>query len=412
MPPAVSTEKQPASASKPAIPLPTDCIAHALLWEPRWLDRSTGLEHLPFLSWLVQVGQPNQLVGLGIGKATTYFGLCQSRNMAEGAQFFGIDSWSPEEDRPPHVPAPLAAHNAEQYASFSRLICSDPSRAAEFFDLGGVDFLLVEQPLSTKLLRRVQVEWMAQMSVQGVVAIADTGKASDPAIVAQLDALRKSHPHISFPHGGGMLILFPGATQPAPIMHLLARLKDKDESRIWRQQFKAIGRALSRRVKLAEREAELERLRPRLEQERTQRRDGLAQIKRLEQALQTERDALRQLGDDSRNALAAKEGELAAAQLALETVRGDRASQEDMAEASNQAAELRALAEQCDHLMAALATAQTSVVEMEAQYARAQAEILRQNEALKQAAAERLDMLDTYRSQRQGHIEFGVSQPT
>jgi chromosome segregation ATPase len=209
-----------------------------------------------------------------------------------------------------------------------------------------------------------------------------------------------------------MLILFPGATQPAPIMHLLTRLKDKDESRIWRQQFKAIGRALSRRVKLAEREAEVERLRTRLEQERTQRRDGSAQIKRLEQALQAESDALRQLRDDSRNALAEKEADLAAAQLALEKARTHRASQEDMVGASNQAAELKALAEQCDHLMAALTTAQTSVIEMEAQYARAQAEILGQNEALKKAAAERLNMLETYRIQRQSLVELSASQPT
>ena len=418
-----------------------DVAGYALSWQPRWLDRSPCLEYLPFLSWLAHVTAPELAVGLGIGQGSAYFALCQSVEKKEGAQFYGIDLWQTQADVPTadhvpgKVPTALSDHNAQHYGEFSRLICSDPSDAAEFFDLGDVDLLLVEQTLSPAVLETVQSAWVPQMSKRGIIILAGIADIADPIARDQLQAFKDKHSHIEFPHDGGMLVLFAGSL-PLPLKTLAETLASPEDGPRLEQQLRAIGSMLAERLKVLDSKNTMRSLRERIEKERDARKADAGRIQATEALLEAEKaqsadlrtqqaelekriaerdaaasqvEAERQKAVEARAALerdvAAKDAELgasakliaglreeaSASSAALEALRKEMAENIGQYEKKwqDQSAKLAAATEQCDRLIKGFATAQETVAIMEAQYASVKTQVSAREEALAAMAAQR-----------------------
>lgn len=418
-----------------------DVVAHALGWQPRWLDRSPCLEHLPFLSWLVQVAAPELAVSLGVGQGAAYFALCQSATKKEGVQFYGIDLWRPQTDSttaehvPAIIPKALTEHNDEYYGEFSRLICSDPSDAADFFDLGDVDLLLVEQALSPPVLDTVESAWIPQMSKRGIIILTGTADVADSMAKDRLQTFKDAHPHIEFSHDGGIVVVFAGSP-PAPLKILAESLAMPGKGPRIAQQLSAIGGILTNRMKVLESKNTMRGLRDRIEKEREARKADAGRIKAAEKLLNaekaqaddlrtkyaelTQRLAEREAGtsrlETEKNKsveacvelerdVAAKKAELRASEKTIAAMREESAISAAAIDAlrgefakkigaydkkwADQSVKLAAATEQCDSLIKGFKTAQESVAIMEAQYASVKTQVLAREEALATMWAQR-----------------------
>ena len=220
-------------------------------WQPRQIGPSGYIDHLLVLAWLVFTLQPRQSIGLGIGQGMAYFTLCQSAcDAGYDARLFGIDLWRPQSSpSAAAVPDELRHHNEQHYASVSRLICADPAGAADIFDSGDIDLLLVDQDLSPDLLDALHSQWFPLMSERGVIVLRGLAAAREDAATGMaLEALTQSKPHFHLTANGGLLLLLVGGYPPEDLV-LAAALSDEDAGRMaLEQEFARISAPLRARV--------------------------------------------------------------------------------------------------------------------------------------------------------------------
>lgn len=350
-------------------------IAYGLCWEPRWIDQSPCLEHVPFLAWFAHVTDPRLVVGLGIGHGTAYFAMCQALRSNEGSEFYGIDQWPTEDGAAfPRVPQAIQDHNAAHYAEFSRLICSDPAKAADFFDLGGVDIMLVEQPLSTAVLGAIRSAWLSQMSACGVILLAGTDGVTDPEACELLQSLKDERPYIEFAHGGGFVALMAGPQPPAAMQKLARSLIEPQNGPVLEQQFRCLGDGLVRQLVQSAYQVEVDDLRALLSREGEERKAEGQRCQALEEQLKAERTQSEALVEKHQ-------------QWSASAAKWDAVSVE-------QSAKLAALTDECEHLTQAMAATQNSLVALEAQYIWAKAQVAERDERLALLSAERQSVVD------------------
>lgn|GEM_PF-1157321 len=350
-------------------------IAYGLCWEPRWLDRSPCLGHVPFLAWFAHVTDPRLVVGLGVGRGTAYFAMCQALRSSEGSEFYGIDQWPAEDGAAfPRVPQAIQDHNAAHYGEFSRLICSDPAKAADFFDLGGVDIMLVEQPLSTVVLEAIRSAWLSQMSAHGVIFLAGTDQVTDPEACDVLQSLKDERPYIEFAHGGGFVALMAGSQPPAVVQKLARSLAEPQNGPVLEQQFRCLGNALVRQLAQSAYQVEVDGLRTLLTREADEREAEGRGRQALEEQLKAEREQSAALVDRHQ-------------ELSISAAKWDTMSVE-------QSAKLAALTDECEHLTQAMAATQNSLIALEAQYIWAKAQVAERDERLGLLSAERQAAVD------------------
>ena len=239
-------------------------------WQPQLVGPSGYGEHLHVLGWLVSVMRPRQSVGLGIDRGVAYFALCQAASEAGfDAQFSGIDVWHPALASAVHADIPdlaepdlaetLLAHNQQNYANLSRLICADPSADASIFDLGGIDLLLVDQDLSADLLSNLRSQWCPLMSSQGVIVLrGTTGLSLDAQTDAALQVFSNSTPHLALSGGSGLLLLLVGDTPSALLQHASDLPDGSPERAALEQQFYRLGAPLRNQIALKDNKAGLQ----------------------------------------------------------------------------------------------------------------------------------------------------------
>lgn len=208
--------RQAAGSAAPADLL--DSVQDLFAWQPAHLPISDP-GHLPLLHWLTRQIRPKLGLCLGVGDGGVYFTLCEAARLQSApAQIFGIDIWTGADGMPVQgIPRDLAEYAQAHYPGLARLVCANPDHAAEIFDLGNIDLLVVDQPLSAEMLDHLVQIWVPLISAQGAIVlrgIVSSEGAEDH--MPQLDALRARWPHLAVLEGSGVLVLLTGTTPPPP----------------------------------------------------------------------------------------------------------------------------------------------------------------------------------------------------
>ncbi len=225
-------------------------------WQPGFVADG-DVAHLPLLYWLACQLRPELSICLGVGDGMGHFAICEAAQTCDfPAQVFGIDLWASSEAHGlAAVPAALADHAAEHHAGRARLICADPDAAADFFDLGNIGLLVVDQPLSADLVARIGTVWMPLMAQTSAIVLRNTGGAltGDVAgdVAEQLDALCVGRPHLMVAAGDGVLVVANGPDLPAPLAGLLGAEAEADSQAEIAGVLRWTGAALADRQRYA-----------------------------------------------------------------------------------------------------------------------------------------------------------------
>lgn len=212
-----------------------------IFWHPRYLRVSRYTAHLPFLFWLIADLRPRRCVTLGLGTGVAHFAICQAvEKLGLEAVCHGVDARDAAD-----LPKGLQDYNSDNYDYFSRLDSGvDPLEAV---DHGDIDLLVVDQPLSARLLGQIANEWTAKLSQPAIIVLAGVQKATKDAETARaLTGLQQRFDHIAFDHDGGLLVLCTaqnGTTDAvADRFHRLARLpRSSPEHHVVVQVFRRLG---------------------------------------------------------------------------------------------------------------------------------------------------------------------------
>ena len=299
-------------ATPPLSPMDVlESVQSLFAWHPARMPLSDP-GHLPLLHWLTRQIRPKLGLCLGVGDGGHYFTLCEAVRAQTGpAQIFGIDIWTGADGAPlPGVPDDLAEYAQGHYPGLARLVCANPGHAAEIFDLGNIDLLVVDQPLSADLLEHLVQAWVPLMSARSAIVLRGTTPpegALDHG--AQLDALRARWPHLAVLQGSGVLVLLTGSTPPAS----LAFLCQTDTDAPLREQ--ALGVLHWLGAALADRQA------------RSTAMAEITQLKGTRASVGQERDLLRQRLDVLQQDLARQTDQLASRDATIASLTRDAEAQ-------------------------------------------------------------------------------------
>lgn len=304
----------------PAVGRLRQSLAPLRSWQPQEIGPSGYRDHLAVLAWLVFTLRPRQGIGLGIGQGVAYFALCQAvRDAGLDAQLFGIGQW------PAQQAGALRDHNQQDYAAFSRLVSADPDGAADIFDFGGIDLLMVDQDLTPELLGALTNRWLPLMSERGVIVLRGlTAAREEESARTKLAALTGAMPHLELSGGDGVAVLLVGAA-PDETLALAAELAaDEAGQTALAAEFAGLAAPVQARIAAEEDKAQ----RKAMAQDLARLRKALAEATGARDTALTEAAALRarlaELQDSQQTAIAAlalRDGALAERARELEEAR-------------------------------------------------------------------------------------------
>lgn len=210
----------------------------SVFWTPAYLGPSTGLEHLPFLFWLVQAARPEALVSVGDRSGAMYFALCQAvLQLALGTRCHAV--LPGQEDQATHD---LRAYHDARYGMFSTL-CSDSASARERVPEGSVDVLHIECDGEPLRLQEELRKWAARLSARAVVIGSGIDQPSVPAALETISGTPRPHPYFQFTIGGGLLIMGAGPHPPELLRHLFQAGEREAAATAVRSMFASLGRS-------------------------------------------------------------------------------------------------------------------------------------------------------------------------
>ena len=234
---------------------------------------------LPILRWLALTAAPKHVVELGVGDGTSYLALCAA--LPPSATCIGVGPWNDDVQQGlihPHMCA-TGCH--------SSLLHQAPERAAEQIADGSIDLLHIALDADVTTLERTATAWLPKISKGGVLALAGIVPQGSGHGAAELfAALAEKHPHIAFPHFGGVGLLLVGAEPPASAAWLVVLPCDSKDrmSRLFRR----LGETL---IDGAEKDRRIKALSEALEKEQHARQHALTDYREAlerESALQQE----------------------------------------------------------------------------------------------------------------------------
>lgn len=141
----------------------------AVFWRPRHLAASPMLGWIPFLFWLMETIRPQTVAQFGVGDGVVYMALCQAAERLGGST--ACTGFHRDE---PLMPPALREQHDTQYSDFSALLRGDPAAGTHSLD-GGIDLLVLNQPLDPEALERLQRDWLPRLSDRSVILICDSG---------------------------------------------------------------------------------------------------------------------------------------------------------------------------------------------------------------------------------------------
>lgn len=233
--------------------------------------------HQPFAYWLVGVLRPRSIVELGTQHGESYFTFCQA--VAEhglDCQCTAVDGWQGDAHTGSYgeaVYAGVAAHNAEHYAGFSRLLRMRFDDALAQVPDASVDLLHIDGLHTYEAVRHDFESWRPKLRPGALVLFHDIAEHRDDFAVHQLwQELEKHYAHVAFEHSHGLGVLrMPGDGPPpeGPLRALFGpdaaeRRELLERLTLWGRQFESavvIARLERHNAKLRRRLARARRIR-------------------------------------------------------------------------------------------------------------------------------------------------------
>lgn len=203
--------------SASALPLSASGLGQLSTLVPeRLVEPLAWAGHSPFVMWLIERWQPQQIVELGVHSGNSFFAMCQAVKRAGlRCSLIGIDSWKEDPQAGLYYEdayEAVKAHCDAKYRSFASLLrCHFDEALAKFAD-GSIDLLHIDGYHDYDAVRHDYQSWLPKMSGQGVILFHDT-QVREPATfgVWRLWAeIKRYYPHCEFVHAHGLGVLFVG----------------------------------------------------------------------------------------------------------------------------------------------------------------------------------------------------------
>nr|WP_294508374.1 glycosyltransferase [uncultured Rhodopila sp.] len=326
---------------------------------------------------------------LGTERGVSYAAFCQAvERLGIGSRCFAVDTWQGD-DHAGHydesVYNRLAELNDRRYRQFSSLLRSTFADALPYFADGEVDLLHIDGLHTYEAVAGDFATWRPKLSDRAVVIFHDTNvRRNDFGVWRLWHELAPQFPHFEFVHGHGLGILGVGKDLPPPVRALFETETDSHAQSAIRGLFAARGTAVMRAYQLqcaveqaasaaadaANRRAEAESLRGRLQSQEQESASASAECHSLRQQIESvtaslrqeistiaaEKAALQRRLTDSGDELADLRAKLAASELeAADRRKHLEEAREDLA---RQAAANPALIDRIEDLTAKLADAE------------------------------------------------------
>ena len=148
----------------------TPLSSRSLFWRAGYMRKSTFLDHIPLLFWLVEQTRPNMAVTLGMADAVPHFAICQAveklniEAVCWGVSTKGEDDLGDAQD-----------YNAQHYPEFSQIITGSLSGAQ---GRAQIDLLVVNAPLTQALADEIDGTWLDLLSNRATVLFTQGGEGA------------------------------------------------------------------------------------------------------------------------------------------------------------------------------------------------------------------------------------------
>jgi hypothetical protein len=244
---------------------PAAFLSSSSFWLPERIVPTAWLEHAPFAFWLIDVLRPRVLVELGTHHGYSYLVFCQAVDrLGLATRCHAVDTWEGDDHAgfySEDVYEQLRAYHDARYARFSRLIRARFDAASAEFADGSVDLLHIDGRHGYEDVRHDFETWRPKLSRRAVVLFHDTHVFDRGFGVFRLwDELKTRHRHFTFAHCHGLGVLGFGWWLPRRLRALFRSSADAGRGDAIRAAYERLGSAISARVELERRGAQLAQL--------------------------------------------------------------------------------------------------------------------------------------------------------
>jgi O-antigen biosynthesis protein len=174
---------------------------------------SAWLGHMPFAGWIVREFSPKRFVELGAHFGHSYFSFCQAvLDAGVSTECIAVDTWKGDEHTGPYgedVFVEFAAHNAEHYEGFSRLLRMPFDDASVCFLDGTIDLLHLDGAHTYEAVRHDFEVWLPKLAPGAVVLLHDINiRHLDFGVWKLWEELQRQYPNnLDFLHSCGLGVL-------------------------------------------------------------------------------------------------------------------------------------------------------------------------------------------------------------
>lgn len=225
------------------ISLTAPVSARSVFWRARYLRQSDFIPHVPVLFWLIETGDADNFVTLGVNEGVAHFAACQAMDkLRHDARCIGIEDWSASEGR---IPDGLATYASETYHEVSELIDKAPEKAALDFDDGSVDILLIDIDQSAANTEALLRDWLPRLSDRSVVLVHGISGSTfkEEAGRSVLSRWQERFPMFCLATGRGLAVLLTGPQQNHRLRAIAELTKSHPIMRDIRRVFNRLGEA-------------------------------------------------------------------------------------------------------------------------------------------------------------------------
>ncbi|MEZ0257765.1 MAG: class I SAM-dependent methyltransferase [Chthoniobacter sp.] len=266
--------------------LPLTQSVHRLVEPDAWT------EHIPFLTWLIEVQRPRVFVELGTHTGNSYCAACQTvASLDLATRCWAIDTWRGDEHAgfyDDSVYEELKSYHDPLYGAFSQLLRCTFDEAVGTFDDELIDLLHIDGLHTYAAVKHDFESWLPKLAPGGVVLFHDIDERERGFEVWRLwSELASKYPSFEFSHGHGLGLLMPKGRKEflAPLLDT----KGTPEEPAVKSLFAALGRSNTLQLALQRQVGEVERLRADLSRSHEQAELLRAQLEESQAQLERSR---------------------------------------------------------------------------------------------------------------------------
>lgn len=232
------------------------CISSASFWSVENLVAdSAWLEHAPFAFWLTESLRPRTFVELGTHAGYSFFAFCQAvQRLGAGTKCYAVDTWKGDVHSGHYdeqIFDAVTAYNNDHYSAFSTLVRSTFDEASVHFSDGTVDLLHIDGRHFYEDVKHDFETWLPKLSDRAIVLFHDTNVRERGFGVFRLwEKLRNSYPSFEFVHGHGLGVLGVGRELTEPLTALFASTESECALVSVRASYAHLGLAVSTQAKI------------------------------------------------------------------------------------------------------------------------------------------------------------------